>query len=135
MPTLGILTVAANTSFAGFPRLAAILARDGFLPRQFGSLGDRLAFSNGILVLSFAAAGLIVLFGGDTHALIPLFAIGAFLAFTLSQAGMVIHWWRERSRGWAWKSIINGVGALVTGTTLVIVSFSKFAKGPGSPSW
>jgi amino acid transporter len=127
--TLGILTVAANTSFAGFPRLAAILGRDGFLPRQFGSLGDRLAFSNGILVLSFAAAGLIVLFGGDTHALIPLFAVGAFLAFTLSQAGMVIHWWRERSRGWAWKSIINGVGALVTGTTLMIVCFSKFAEG------
>jgi len=127
--TLGILTVAANTSFAGFPRLAAILGRDGFLPRQFGSLGDRLAFSNGILVLSIAAAGLIVLFGGDTHALIPLFAVGAFLAFTLSQAGMVIHWWRERSRGWAWKSIINGVGALVTGTTLMIVCFSKFAEG------
>ena len=127
--TLGILTVAANTSFAGFPRLAAILARDGFLPRQFGSLGDRLAFSNGILVLSFAAAGLIVLFGGDTHALIPLFAIGAFLAFTLSQAGMVIHWWRERGRDWPWKSIINGAGALVTGTTLVIVIFSKFFEG------
>ncbi len=127
--TLGILTVAANTSFAGFPRLAAILGRDGFLPRQFGSLGDRLAFSNGILVLSIAAAGLIVLFGGDTHALIPLFAVGAFLAFTLSQAGMVIHWWRERSGGWAWKSIINGVGALVTGTTLMIVCFSKFAEG------
>ena len=127
--TLGILTVAANTSFAGFPRLGAIMARDGFLPRQFGSLGDRLAFSNGILVLSFSAAGLIVVFGGDTHALIPLFAIGAFLAFTLSQAGMVIHWWKERGRGWPWKSMINGVGALVTGTTLVIVCFSKFLEG------
>jgi amino acid transporter len=127
--TLGILTVAANTSFAGFPRLAAILARDGFLPRQFESLGDRLAFSNGILVLSFSAAGLIVLFGGDTHALIPLFAVGAFLAFTLSQAGMVIHWWRERSRNWYWQSMINGVGALVTGATLVIVCFSKFLEG------
>ncbi len=127
--TLGILTVAANTSFADFPRLAAIMARDGFLPRQFSSLGDRLGFSNGILVLSFAAAGLIVVFGGDTHALIPLFAIGAFLAFTLSQAGMVIHWRRERGRGWMWKSMINGVGALVTGLTLIVVCISKFAEG------
>lgn len=127
--TLGILVVAANTSFAGFPRLAAIVARDGFLPRQFGSPGDRLAFSNGILVLGFATAGLIVAFGGNTHALIPLFAIGAFLAFTLSQTGMVVHWLRERSRGWSWKSAINGVGALATGATLVIVIFSKFAEG------
>ncbi len=127
--TLGILTVAANTSFAGFPRLAAILARDGFLPRQFGSPGDRLAFSNGILVLSLTAAGLIVLFGGDTHALIPLFAIGAFLAFTLSQAGMVVHWLRQRGPGWSWKIVINGVGALVTGATLAVVIFSKFLEG------
>jgi len=127
--TLGILVVAANTSFAGFPRLAAIIAKDGFLPRQFGSLGDRLGFSNGILVLGFATAGLIVAFSGDTHALIPLFAIGAFLAFTLSQAGMVVHWRRERGGGWTWKSMINGVGALITGVTLVIVCFSKFAEG------
>jgi amino acid transporter len=127
--TLAILTVATNTSFAGFPRLAAVMARDGFLPRQFGSPGDRLAFSNGILVLSVSAAGLIVLFGGDTHALIPLFAIGAFLAFTLSQTGMVIHWLRERGRGWSWKSAINGVGALATGTTLVIVCLTKFVEG------
>ena len=127
--TLGILTVAANTSFAGFPRLAAILAQDGFLPRQLNSLGDRLGFSNGILILGFATAGLIILFGGDTHALIPLFAIGAFLAFTLSQSGMVIHWWRERGRGWLWKSLINGMGALATGTTLIVVCISKFREG------
>jgi hypothetical protein len=126
---LGILIVAANTSFAGFPRLAAILARDGFLPRQFSSLGDRLAFTNGILLLGFSTAALIVIFNGDTHALVPLFAIGAFLAFTLSQAGMVIHWGREKGRGWVLKSLINGVGALVTMTTLAVVIFSKFLEG------
>ena len=127
--TLAILTVATNTSFAGFPRLVAILARDGYLPRQFSSLGDRMAFTNGILLLSISAAVLIVVFNGDTHTLIPLFAIGAFLAFTLSQAGMVIHWWRERGSGWALKSVINGVGAVATGTTLVVVSISKFIEG------
>jgi amino acid transporter len=127
--TLGILTVAANTSFAGFPRLAAILARDGFLPRQFSSLGDRLAFTNGIILLGSFTAILIILFHGDTHALIPLFAIGAFLAFTLSQAGMVVHWWRERGRQWGLKSLINGIGALATLTTLVVVIISKFIGG------
>ena len=127
--TLGILTVAANTSFAGFPRLAAILARDGFLPRQFSSLGDRLAFTNGIILLGSFTAILIILFHGDTHALIPLFAIGAFLAFTLSQAGMVVHWWRERGRHWGLKSLINGIGALATLTTLVVVIVSKFIGG------
>lgn len=127
--TLGILTVAANTSFAGFPRLAAILARDGFLPRQFASLGDRLAFSNGIILLGFFTAILIILFNGDTHSLIPLFAIGAFLAFTLSQAGMVVHWWRVRGLNWGLKSSINGIGALATLTTLVVVIISKFMGG------
>ena len=127
--TLGILTVAANTSFAGFPRLAAILARDGYLPRQFSSLGDRLAFSNGIVLLGVFTAILIVLFGGNTHALIPLFAIGAFLAFTLSQAGMVVHWRRQRGRQWGLKSVINGIGALATLTTLVVVIISKFMDG------
>ncbi len=127
--TLGILTVAANTSFAGFPRLVAILAQDGFLPRQFSSLGDRLAFTNGVLLLSAGTAGLIILFNGDTHALIPLFAIGAFLAFTLSQAGMVIHWWKERGQGWGWKSPINALGAMATGTTLLVVATSKFLEG------
>ncbi len=127
--TLGILTVAANTSYAGFPRLAAILAQDGFLPRQFGSLGDRLAFTNGILLLGFASGALIVLFNGDTHALVPLFAIGAFLAFTLSQAGMVVHWWRDRNKGRTWKAMINGLGALATLTTLLVVIISKFLDG------
>ncbi|KAF0108881.1 MAG: hypothetical protein FD146_767 [Anaerolineaceae bacterium] len=127
--TLLILAVAANTSFAGFPRVAAILAEDGFLPRQFNSLGDRLVFSNGILVLSVVSGILIVVFNGDTHALVPLFAIGAFLAFTLSQAGMVLHWWRERGRAWAVKAAINGVGALATASALLVVGISKFAQG------
>lgn len=127
--TLAILTVAANTSFAGFPRLAAILAQDGFLPRQLSSLGDRLAFANGIVVLSGGTAALIVLFGGDSHLLVPLFAVGAFGAFTLSQAGMVVHWLKEHGRGWSWKSIINGLGALATGTTLIVVAVSKFIDG------
>ncbi len=121
--------VAANTSFAGFPRLTAILARDGFLPRQLSSLGDRLAFTNGILILGLFTAILIMVFGGDTHALIPLFAIGAFLAFTLSQAGMVIHWWKEGGKNWVFKAIINGAGALATLTTLVVVIISKFIDG------
>jgi hypothetical protein len=127
--TLGILTVAANTSFAGFPRLTSILAKDGYLQRQFTSLGDRLVFSNGILLLGFASAGLIVLFAGDTHALIPLFVVVAFMAFTFSQTAMVAHWWRNRGAGWLWKCGINGVGALVTGTTFIIVCISKFTEG------
>jgi len=127
--TLLILVVAANTSFAGFPRLASILARDGFLPRQLSALGDRLAFNNGILVLTAASAALIVIFQGDTHALIPLFAVGVFLAFTLSQIGMVVHWAQERKGSWRLKAGINGVGGLLTGMTLVIVGVSKFADG------
>jgi amino acid transporter len=127
--TLLVLAVAANTSFADFPRVAAILARDRFLPHQLRGLGDRLVFNNGIILLAVAAGTLIILFGGDTHALVPLFAVGAFLAFTLSQSGMVVHWWRERNRGWWVKAGINGLGALVTGTTLLIVGVSKFTQG------
>jgi amino acid transporter len=127
--TLLILAVAANTSFMDFPRVAAILARDSFLPRQLTGIGDRLVFTNGILVLSFAAGVLIIVFNGDTHALIPLFAIGAFLAFTLSQTGMVVHWWRERGKSWQTKAFANAAGALATMTTLVVVIFSKFLEG------
>jgi amino acid transporter len=127
--TLLILAVAANTSFADFPRVAAILAGDDFLPRQLRGLGDRLVFTNGILVLALAAALLILGFAGDTHALIPLFAIGAFLAFTLSQSGMVVHWYKERGSGWLVKSIFNGAGASATGATLLVVAFSKFTSG------
>ncbi len=127
--TLLILAVAANTSFAGFPRVAAILAKDNFLPRQLTNLGDRLVYSNGILVLSLVSGILVVVFKGDSHALIPLFAIGAFLAFTLSQAGMVVHWWKERGSSWLVKAIINGVGAMTTGITLLVVGVSKFGQG------
>jgi len=127
--TMLILAVAANTSFAGFPRLAAILAKDSFLPRQLTSLGDRLVFRNGILLLAAATGLLIVVFGGDSHALIPLFAVGVFLAFTLSQAGMVVHWGRVRGSGWWLKAVINGVGGLATGMTLVIVGVSRFTQG------
>jgi hypothetical protein len=124
-----ILAVAANTSFADFPRVAAIVAGDGFLPRQLRGLGDRLVFTNGIVLLAVAAGILIVFFNGDTHALIPLFAIGAFLAFTLSQAGMVVHWLREKGRGWIVKAAFNSAGALATGTTVLVVAVSKFVEG------
>jgi amino acid transporter len=127
--TMLILTVAANTSFAGFPRLAAILAGDGFLPRQLTNLGDRLVFANGILLLAAATGVLIVAFGGDTHSLIPLFAVGVFLAFTFSQVGMVIHWFRKRGRGWRVKALINGVGMVATAVTVVVVGASKFIEG------
>ena len=127
--TLLILAVAANTSFMDFPRVAAILAKDDFMPRQLTGLGDRLVFTNGILVLSFVAGALIIFFNGETHALIPLFAIGAFLAFTLSQSGMVVHWWRERGKAWLPKAIANGIGALATLTTLGVVILSKFLEG------
>ncbi len=127
--TMLILAVAANTSFAGFPRMAAILAKDGFLPRQFTALGDRLVFTNGIIVLAAATAFLIIIFGGNTHALVPLFAVGAFLAFTLSQSGMVLHWWRERGTQWRLKALANGLGAFATGSTLIVVGISKFVEG------
>jgi len=127
--TLLILAVAANTAFADFPRVAAILARDGFLPHQLTSLGDRLVFANGMLLLAAASGALVVAFDGDTHALVPLFAVGAFLAFTLSQAGMVTHWWRERGNRWWLKATFNAIGALATGMTLLVVGVSKFAQG------
>jgi amino acid transporter len=131
LSTMLILAVAANTSFAGFPRLAAILAKDGFLPRQLTGLGDRLVFANGIVALSAATGVLIVVFNGHSHLLIPLFAVGVFMAFTLSQAGMVRHWWRGRKNNpqWPAKMLINGFGALATFATLLIVGISKFAEG------
>jgi amino acid transporter len=127
--TMLVLTVAANTSFADFPRVSAILAKDGFLPRQLTGLGDRLVFVNGIIALAASTAVLILLFKGDTHLLVPLFAVGAFLAFTLSQSGMVLHWWRERGRHWQIKTVANGIGALATGVTLLVVGVTKFLDG------
>jgi amino acid transporter len=127
--TLLILVLAANTSYADFPRLSSILARDRFVPRQFANQGDRLVFSNGILILSGFAILLIVAFQGDTHALLPLYAIGVFISFTLSQSGMVRRWLRLREKGWQWRVWINGVGALVTGVVLVTLAVTKFVEG------
>jgi amino acid transporter len=127
--TMAILVLAANTAYADFPRLASIMARDRFLPRQFMNQGDRLAFSNGILILSVLASVLLVMFGGDTHALIPLYMIGVFVSFTLSQTGMVVHWRRLREPGWRSSAAINGLGAIVTGIVLAIVAITKTAEG------
>lgn len=127
--TLLVLVVAANTSFSGFPRLASILAKDKYLPRQLANLGDRLVFNNGILLLALSTALLVIAFGGASHALVPLFAVGAFMAFTLSQTGMVVHWYRVRGRNWQLKILINGLGALGTGATLMVVGLSKFVHG------
>jgi amino acid transporter len=127
--TMLILVLAANTAYADFPRLASIVARDGYLPRQFANQGDRLAFSNGIVVLSVFAAILLIGFRGDTHRLIPLYMIGVFISFTLSQSGMVIHWRRLRERGWRTSALVNGVGALATGVVLVIVATTKAVEG------
>lgn len=127
--TLLVLTVAANTAFADFPRVAAIIAKDRYLPSQLRALGDRLVFANGTLLLAGSTAVLILLFQGDSHSLIPLFAIGAFLAFTLSQAGIVRHWIRKKTKGWQTKALINGLGALTTGTVVLIVGIGKFSQG------
>jgi len=127
--TLAILILAANTSFADFPRLASVLAQDRFLPRQFANLGDRLVFSNGLLVLSAAAGGLLVLFGAKVHSLIPLYMVGVFLSFTLSQSGMVQHWRAVREPGAGRRAILNAIGATTTGLVLVVVAVAKFAHG------
>ena len=124
-----ILFLACNTSFNAFPRLAAILAKDGYMPRQFAFRGDRLAFSWGIVVLAAVAIGMLFVFKADTHALIPLYSVGVFICFTLSQTGMVIHWRKERSSGWAWRSLVNGFGAILTGVVFIVVATEKFADG------
>ena len=124
-----ILILAANTSFADFPRLSSLLARDHFVPRQFATLGERLVFSNGILVLAGFAALLLVVFGGETHALIPLYAVGVFISFTLSQSGMVRHWWLLRGAGWRHRLLINGVGAVATGVVTLVIAVTKFTHG------
>ena len=127
--TVLILVLAANTAYNDFPRLSSIVARDKFMPRQFMNQGDRLAFSNGILVLSVLAGLLLILFQGDTHALIPLYMIGVFVSFTLSQAGMIRKEWRERPPRWGAKVAINAVGAVSTGIVLVVVAVTKFSEG------
>ncbi len=127
--TAMILILAANTSFNGLPILASVMARDGFLPRQFAFRGDRLAFSYGIVALGTSSAGLLVLFGAETHRLIPLYAVGVFVGFTLSQLGMVVHWHKTREGGWTRSLVINGVGAVATGVVAVIIAATKFVSG------
>lgn len=129
LSTALILFLAANTSYNAFPRLAALLAHDGYMPRQFAFRGDRLAFSWGIVLLSAVAAALLVRFGGVTTDLIPLYSVGVFVCFTLSQGGMVVHWRRHPESGWRWRMTINAVGALLTAVVLAIVVYEKFTGG------
>jgi amino acid transporter len=127
--TFAVLVLAANTSFQGFPRLAAMLARDRFMARQFTNLGDRLVFSNGVLVLTAAAAALVAVYHANVNSLIHLYVVGVFTAFTLSQAGMVRYWNRTRERGWRRRGLVNGLGAATTGVVALIVIWSKFTEG------
>ena len=131
LATLFILTLAANTSYADFPRLSSLLARDHFLPHQFAFRGDRLAFSIGIVFLAVLASLLLVIFQGDTTSLINLYAVGVFMSFTLSQGGMVRHWWRLRSvkKGWRRSLAINGLGALTTLLVALVIASTKFLSG------
>lgn len=127
--TAGILVLAANTSFADFPRLAAILARDGYMPRVFHARGNRLVFSWGIVVLAGISMALLVAFNATTTRLIPLYALGVFLSFTLSQAGMVRHWVKGKEAGWRWAAIVNGLGATTTAVVFAVILEAKFAAG------
>jgi amino acid transporter len=127
--TMVLLALAANTSFGGLPVLAALLARDNFLPHMFGLRADRQVHRYGVVVLAVLAAALLVASNGNTQALVPLFAVGVFIGFTLSQFGMVKHWRTERSRGWVTRAVINGVGAVLTTATTIIELISKFTEG------
>jgi amino acid transporter len=124
-----ILLLAANTSFSDFPLLSSILARDGFMPHQFAFRGDRLAYSNGIMALAFLALVLLVVFRGSVDALIGLYAIGVFMSFTLSQAGMVVHWFRYRGANWRRSTVINGLGAVTTALVMLVIAWTKFHEG------
>jgi amino acid transporter len=127
--TMAILAVAANTAYADFPRLAALHAKDGFLPRQFTNQGDRLVFSNGILILSVAAGVLVILFGAKEDHLLPLYAVGVFLGFTISQTGMVLRWFRLKGKAWQLKAIVNGLGAVTTLIVMLVIAVTRFAHG------
>lgn len=127
--TAMILLLAGNTAFADFPRLGSILAQDRYLPRQLSNRGDRLVYSNGILTLAILAGLLVIVFRGKTHALIPLYAVGVFISFSLSQAGMVRHWFADKTRGWQWKLIINAVGLVSTTIVAGVLVATKFTHG------
>ncbi len=124
-----ILLLAANTSFNGFPRLAAVMSRDDYFPHQFSHRGLKLAYSNGIIVIGVLAIALVIIFGGTTHALIPLYAVGVFICFTLSQTGMVVHWLHSKERRRHMKLAINAAGAVTTGVVAIIVASTKFLEG------
>ncbi|MBK1989305.1 APC family permease [Sphaerospermopsis aphanizomenoides BCCUSP55] len=127
--TLLVLLLAANTSYADFPRLCYFLARDGFLPRQLALLGDRLVYSNGIVLLSVCAGILVIIFKGQVNAVIPLYAVGVFTSFTLSQAGMVRHWFKEHTGSWRASALMNGLGAIATFIVLLVIISTKFLLG------
>ncbi|MDF2904097.1 MAG: hypothetical protein K0S25_1735, partial [Bacillus sp. (in: firmicutes)] len=129
LATMMILVLAANTSFNGFPILASIMAQDKNMPRMFSNRGERLAFNYGIVTLGTLASVLLIVFGGRTEALIPLYAIGVFLSFTLAQIGLVLKWCKDKSQGWQRKAIINGVGGVVTFFVVIIFSITKFEEG------
>ena len=131
--TAAILTLAANTAYADFPRLASILAKDGFAPRQLARRGDRLVFSNGVLTLAVTAGVLVVAFRGETSSLVPLYAVGVFTAFTLSQLGMVRHHRRLREPGWQWRQVVNAVGAVATFVVTIVIAVTKFTGGAWIP--
>jgi len=124
-----ILAMAANTAFAGFPTLLSIIAKDGYAPRQFSLRGHRLGFSNGIMLLSIAAGVLVIIFRGETHLLIPLYALGVFTSFTIAQAGIFMHWVRLKPKGWQYKAFINGLGTIITFITVIVVAVTKFISG------
>ncbi len=126
---LAVLSLSANTAFADFPRLCRAIAQNNYLPHVFGYRGRRLVYTYGIVVLAVLSGGLLILFGGVTDRLIPLYAVGAFLAFTLSQAGMVVHWYKHRGPHWLKSALVNGLGAFVTGITVIVVLVAKFAQG------
>ncbi len=126
---LVVLSLSANTAFADFPRLCRAIAQNNYLPHVFGYRGRRLVYTYGIVVLALLCGSVLILFGGVTDRLIPLYAVGAFLAFTLSQAGMVVHWRRNRGPNWLKSALVNGLGALVTGITTVVVLVAKFTQG------
>ncbi len=127
--TMLLLVLAANSAFAGFPHLSSILARDGYMPHQMATFGDRLVFSNGIVILGVFACFLLILFHGDTHALIPLYAVGVFISFTLSQTGMVRRWLTKKGPHWRKNLIVNGAGAVTTGIATIILATTKFTQG------
>jgi hypothetical protein len=126
---LVVLSLSANTAFADFPRLCRAIAQNNYLPHVFGYRGRRLVYTYGIVILAALCGGVLILFGGVTDRLIPLYAVGAFLAFTLSQSGMVMHWWRRRGAHWLKSMLVNGLGGLVTGVTTGVVLVAKFVEG------